>query len=502
MTNDSYSRVKLILQAALELEPVAQAALLDKSCAGDPELRAEVESLLQHDRESAQFLEQPAPESMQAALLLKPGTRLGSYEIIEHIGAGAMGDVYRAHDSRLARDVALKLLPTAFARDPDRLLRFEREARAAGSLNHPNILTVYEFGTENGTPYLVSELLRGETLRQRLDGSAIPCRTALTWAAEMAHGLGAGHAAGIVHRDLKPDNIFIVKGGAVKILDFGLAQLRPAPPCGKDVPFGTPTQPGMVLGSMGYASPEQVRGEPTDHRSDIFSLGVILHEMLTGRRPFAADTWVEEANNVVHQEPPELPADLPGVSSPALLRRILRQCLAKQPDERIDSARALAVLFESLAEPAQPKRVRRGLYRALAIAAVAVMVAGGVLIARSWFHAAPPVEFKRLTFRRGIVSAARFSADGNTIVYSAAWDGDDFGLFSTRLDRSESRALGQPNAMLFALSSQGDLALCLPTGRTQHGLVGSLGGSHSREAVPWYAPKTSPRPTGPRTGGN
>ena len=162
MTNDRYSRVKLILQAALELEPAAQPALLDKSCAGDPELRTEVESLLQHDRESAQFLEQPAPEAIQAALLLKPGTRLGSYQIIEHIGAGAMGDVYRAHDSRLARDVALKLLPIALARDPDRLLRFEREARAAGSLNHPNILTVYDFVTGNGTPYLVSELLSGE----------------------------------------------------------------------------------------------------------------------------------------------------------------------------------------------------------------------------------------------------------------------------------------------------------------------------------------------------
>lgn len=196
--------------------------------------------------------------------------------------------------------------------------------------------------------------------------------------------------------------------------------------------------------------------------------------MLTGRRPFAGETWVEEANNVVHQEPPELPADLPGVSSPALLRRILRQCLAKQPDERIDSARALAVLFESLAEPAEPKRVRSGLYRAIALSAAALMVAGGVFIARSWYQAAPPAEFKRLTFRRGIVSAARFSADGNTIVYSAAWDRDDFGLFSTRLDGNESRALGHSNAMLFSLSSQGDLALCLPTGRTQYGVMGSL----------------------------
>ena len=219
----------------------------------------------------------------------------------------------------------------------------------------------------------------------------------------------------------------------MKILDFGLAQLPPAPLCGKDALLARPTQPGMILGSVGYASPEQVRGEAVDHRSDIFSLGVILHEMLSGRRPFAAETWVEEANNVVQQEPPELPADLPGVSNPALLRRLLRQCLAKQPDERMDSARALAVLFESLAEPAEPRRVWRRLYHLIGITAAAVMVAAGIFIARWWFHAAPPVEFKRLTFRRGIVSAARFSADGNTIVYSAAWDRDDFGLFSTRL---------------------------------------------------------------------
>ena len=329
MNAERYGRVKLILHAALELDPAARAAFLEKSCAGDSELRAEVESLLRHDGQSAGFLDQPAPEALQSAFRLKPGTRLGPYEIVRHIGSGGMGEVYQAHDPRFARDVALKLLPPAFVKDPDRLRRFEREARAAGSLNHPNILAVYDFGNENGMPYLVSELLRGETLRQRVGRSGIAPSTALEWAAQIARGLGAAHTEGIVHRDMKPENIFLAKGGVVKILDFGLAQL-PAVSAAGGAPSGTATQPGMVLGTMGYASPEQVRGEPTDHRSDIFSLGVILHEMLAGRRPFAADTWVEEANNIVSQDAPELPSGLPGVSSPALLRRILRQCLAKQ----------------------------------------------------------------------------------------------------------------------------------------------------------------------------
>jgi eukaryotic-like serine/threonine-protein kinase len=474
MTTERYQQVKLILQAALELDPAAQALLLEEACAGDSGLRAEVESLLRHDDESAGFLEQPAPEALEAALRPKPGDRFGPYEIVQHIGSGGMGEVYRAHDSRFARDVALKLLPSSFIKDPDRLLRFEREARAAGSLNHPNIVTVYDFGRESGTPYLVSELLRGETLRARLDHSAIPCGTVLAWAAQIARGLGAAHVERIVHRDLKPENIFVAKGGVVKILDFGLAQLPRPSTTAKEAPFGTPSQPGMILGTMGYASPEQVRGDPIDHRSDIFSLGVIVYEMLARRRPFAAETWVEEVNNTVRQEPADLPADLPGVSSPALLRRILSRCLAKQPDDRFDSARDLAVLFESLAEQSPPKPERRGRRRALWITAVAAGVAAGALIARSLFQGAPPVEFKRLTFRRGIVSAARFTADGNTIVYSAAWDRDDFGLFSTRLDRPESRPLGHPNAMLFAVSAQGDLALCIPTGRTQHGVVGRV----------------------------
>jgi Tol biopolymer transport system component len=474
VTSERYQQVKLVLQAALELDPAAQSALLDRACAGDPELRTEVESLLRYDSASDAFLERPAAEEVDAAFRPAAGARFGPYEIAERLGSGGMGEVYRARDPRFGRDVALKLLPPAFAHERDRLQQFEREARAAGSLNHPNILTVYDFGSENGAPYLAAELLAGETLRQRMARSAIPCRTAVAWAIQIARALGAAHTAGIVHRDLKPENIFIAKGDIVKILDFGLARLPDTSPAQADLVGGTPSQPCAILGTVGYASPEQLQGGPADHRSDIFGLGVIIYEMLAGRRPFAAETWTGELNNVIREDPPEMEADLSGVSSPAVLRRILNRCIAREPDQRIDSARDLALVFESLAMPAPPGQDRRRIGAAVWMGAAGVAAAALVLVAASWFRSAPSLEFKRLTFRRGIVSAARFTADANTIVYSASWDRDGFGLFSTRLDHAGSRPLGYPNAMLFGISSQGDLALCLPTGRTQHGVVGRL----------------------------
>ena len=474
MSPERYRQIKAVLQAALEIDPARQAAFLESACLDDAELKAEVQSLLDHDVSSAGFLEQPAAQGVEAANHLQPGSRIGPYEIVEHVAAGGMGEVYRARDSRFEREVAIKLLPAAFAHDPDRLLRFEREARAAGSLNHPNVLTIHDFGHQSGVPYLVSELLRGETLRESLEKSDITPKAAVAYAAQIARGLGAAHATGIVHRDLKPENIFMVRGGQAKILDFGLAKLPDlAQGTGGSVP-AHPTEPGMVLGTYGYMSPEQVRGEPAGHRADIFSLGVILYEMLAGKRPFSGETWIEETNAILHREAPDLPPDIAGISDLAGLNRILRRCLAKQPDDRFESARDLAFALESTLEHAGPKPPPNRLRRALLGIAAAAVLATSAFLAVSNFRAAPSAAFQRLTFRRGIVSAARFTADGNTVVYSAAWDLDDFQLYSTRPGSAESYPLGHPNAMLFAVSSLGDLALCIPTGRTQHGVVGRL----------------------------
>ena len=474
MTPERYRQIKAILHAALELDPARQAAFLDSACQDDADLKAEVRSLLDHDASSAGFLEEPAAQGVEAAHHLQPGSRIGPYEIVEHVAAGGMGEVYRARDSRFEREVAIKLLPAAFAHDSDRLSRFGREARAAGSLNHPNVLTIHDFGYESGVPYLVSEFLKGETLRESLEKSDISPKAAVAYAAQIARGLGATHATGIVHRDLKPENIFMVRGGQAKILDFGLAKLPDlAQGTGGSVP-AHPTEPGMVLGTYGYMSPEQVRGEPAGHRADIFSLGVILYEMLTGKRPFSGETWIEETNAILHREAPDLPPDIAGIPDPAALNRILRRCLAKPPDDRFESARDLAFALESTLEHAGPNPAPNRLRRALLGIAAAAVLATGAFLAVSSFRAVPSAAFQRLTFRRGIVSAARFTADGNTVVYSAAWDLDDFQLYSTRPGSAESHPLGHPNAMLFAVSSQGDLALCTPTGRTQHGVIGRL----------------------------
>jgi serine/threonine protein kinase/WD40 repeat protein len=474
MSPERYRRIKPILQAALELDPAGQAAFLESACRGDPELKAEVQSLLDHDGKSAGFLEKPPLAAEEARVRLKPGSRLGPYEIVEPIGAGGMGEVYRASDPRFPREVAIKLLPAAFADDQERLARFEREARAAGSLNHPNILTVHDFARQNGVPYLVSELLRGGTLREHLEHSRMAPAAAVTYAAQIARGLGAAHAIGIVHRDLKPENLFLVRGGLVKILDFGLAKLPDVPATMRAGAAGCVTEPGVVVGTLGYMSPEQIRAEPAGHRSDIFSLGVVLYEMLAGKRPFAGATWVDESNAILRQEAPDLPSDLAGIQDPAALNRIVRRCLAKPAEDRFESARDLAFALESILQQAAPKPAPHRLRNALFGTVAAVLLGIGALLAMYSFRAAPPAAFQRLTFRRGIVSAARFTADGNTIVYSAAWDGDDFRLYATRPDGPESHPLENSNGMLFAVSSQSDLALCVPAGRTQHGMVGRL----------------------------
>src|SRR5271165_5215467 len=278
---------------------------------------------------------------------LPAGTRLGPYEILAPIGAGGMGEVYRARDSRLGREVALKILPAAFASDPDRVRRFEQEGRAAAALNHPNIVVIYDAGSEGSVFYVATELLEGETLRERLAGHALPVRKAVDYAIQIARGLAAAHAKGITHRDLKPENLFLTKDGVVKILDFGLAKSSAAKPAGvrptELVTETIETDPGMVLGTAGYMSPEQVRGQVADARSDLFSLGVVLYEMVSGKRAFTGESGVEVMNAILKQEPPELDAALPPV-----LDRMIRRCLEKKPEERFQSALDLAFALESI----------------------------------------------------------------------------------------------------------------------------------------------------------
>src|SRR5437868_8407156 len=264
---------------------------------------------------------------------LTSGTKLGPYEIQSALGAGGMGEVYRARDTRLQRDVALKILPESFAREGDRLHRFEQEARAVAALNHPNILAIFDTGQQNGSPYLVSELLEGETLRTVLDGGVLPQRKTIEYGVQIAQGLAAAHEKGIVHRDLKPENVFITKDGRVKILDFGLAKLVEPQFAGTaqtDVPtvtFNSPTGSGVVLGTVGYMSPEQVRGEKVDHRADIFSFGCVLYELLAGERPFKHTTAVETLNAILKEDPPELSA-LDHSVNPAL-EKVVRHCMEK-----------------------------------------------------------------------------------------------------------------------------------------------------------------------------
>jgi len=274
-------------------------------------------------------------------MTLSRGSRLGPYEILAPLGAGGMGEVYRARDSRLGRDVALKVIPRESSRDSERIRRFEQEARAAGTLSHPNVCAVYDLGSHEGSPFVVMELLEGETLREILYGGAVPLRKALDYAAQAAEGLAAAHAKGIIHRDLKPENLFVMKDGRVKVLDFGLAKLMggevSAPgPMAERTPPGTMTSPGAILGTTAYLSPEQVRGESVDARTDVFSLGIVLYEMLCGRRPFDGRTSADVMSAILHQEAPALATVRP--DAPPQLAWLVRRCLAKDPDRRVQTS--------------------------------------------------------------------------------------------------------------------------------------------------------------------
>ena len=402
-------------------------------------------------------------------MTLSSGNKVGPYEIESPLGAGGMGEVYRARDPRLGRYVAIKVLPAYLSNDSDRLRRFEQEARATGLLNHPNVLAIYDLGNHNGAPYIVSELLEGETLRARLAGGPLPPRKAIEYGTQVAHGLAAAHEKGIIHRDLKPENLFLTSDGRVKILDFGLAKLVEAERramTGNSATLPSRTVPGIVMGTVGYMSPEQARGLDTDARADIFSFGAILYEMLSGRRAFRGETAADTISAILKEDPPELTTTQRPVS--AALERIVRHCLEKNPGERFQSARDLAFNLEALTSasgitsdihsPAAKKRPW-ALPVLIAFLAVAAIVSAFFLVPVR--RTAAP-EFRQVTFRSGTVYRARFANDGQSILYSAGWEGKPTELFAARSGSTESRSLA-PETSLAAVSSKDQLAVLLKT---------------------------------------
>jgi eukaryotic-like serine/threonine-protein kinase len=405
-----------------------------------------------------------------------------------------MGEVYRAKDPRLKRDVAIKVLPASFSTDAERLRRFEQEAQAAGALNHPNITAVYELGSHDGSPYIVTELLEGETLRLRLAGGALPVRKAADYAIQTAKGLAAAHEKGIVHRDLKPENLFVTNDGRVKILDFGLAKLTQAdgaagPQTNLPTATGGGTEPGVVMGTLGYMSPEQVKGKSADARSDIFSFGAILYEMLSGSRAFHRDTAAETMSAILREEPPDLSATNKNVQPG--LERVVRHCLEKSPEERFHSTHDLAFDLEALsgtsstaiaASPARGVKLRP-LRVAAAALALAAALAAGYFLGKSKGVSAPPT-FKQLTFRKGAIWGARFGSDGKSVLTTAAWDGKPSQIYVSRPESPESAAFGVPDADVAAVSPSGEVAVLLKadfdTAFTRAGTlarVGATGGA-------------------------
>jgi eukaryotic-like serine/threonine-protein kinase len=376
---------------------------------------------------------------------LAAGSRLGPYEIVSPIGAGGMGEVYRARDTRLGREVAIKVIPEELAAHKERLRRFEQEARATAALSHPNILALFDVGVEGEVHYIVEELLEGETLRERLRRERLPVHEAVDCGVQIGRGLAAAHERGIAHRDLKPENVFLTRDERVKVLDFGLAKLRETKPVETEAPTATArTDAGTRLGTVGYMSAEQVRGEIADARSDIFSLGVMLYEMLAGRRAFVGASTVETLNAILTEDPPEVSGI--GTTIPVALDRVVRRCLEKRPQARFQSAHDVALALEAASAPGSglvavpTRRWRPWQEWALRGGIVAAVIAGMgvVFVAGRRFERKSVPSYRQLTFRRGCVSRARFAPDGQTVVYSARWEGKPSEVFTARLDLAEA----------------------------------------------------------------
>src|ERR1039457_3610649 len=439
---------------------------------------------------------------------LTPGTKLGPYEILAPIGAGGMGEVYRAKDTRLGRDVALKILPESFAREPDRLRRFEQEARAVAALNHPNILAVFDIGQQDGSPFLVSELLEGESLRVALEGGALPQRKTIEYGVQIAHGLAAAHDKGIVHRYLKPENILVTRDGLIKILDFGLAKLAQQMGSDELTLTSSHTAAGLVLGTASYMAPEQVRGEAADPRTDIFAFGAVLYEMLSGVRAFRRDTAAETMTAVLKDDPPEL-SDPGRFVSPAL-DRIVRRCLEKNPEQRFQSARDLSFALSALSgtESSTISRgamaARRQISLRLWLSAAVALVA---VAAVTWFLARRPVPTTRMEFAIPVpeemsVSHMALSRDGTMLAFVSPEENSALPMLYVQRIGSSSVTLlpgtqnasypfWSPDNAYIAFFANGKLQKVAVSGGTPQVLASALaarGGSWGSTGVIIYAP--------------
>jgi serine/threonine protein kinase/Tol biopolymer transport system component len=418
------------------------------------------------------------------------GHLIGHYRVLEKIGAGGMGEVFRARDERLGRDVALKLIRPASSDNPDHLRRFEQEARAAAALNHPNIVAIYDVGFEGTTPYIVAELLEGKTLRQRLIEGPIPVRQAAEYALQIAQGLSAAHARNIVHRDLKPENLFLTNDDRVKILDFGVAKLQPSAEDHRSVEIlTTVTKHGAVIGTVAYMSPEQLRGKTIDHRSDIFSFGAILYEMLSARRAFHGETEVDTMTAVLREEPPE--ANLEQSAIPTPYRDIVRHCLEKDPENRFQSAKDLVFALQTVSgsTPIRALAFRRVKTTALPWAVAGLLAVATVILGSAQLLRAPdtPPGYQRLTFEAGTIYSARFAPDGQSIVFGAAWNNKPVQLFTTIGNSLLSRPLEFTDAILLGISRSNELALVL--GGTHSGQLETINGMLANAPLAGGAPR-------------
>ena len=454
--------------------PASDRAFLVAACGGDDALRQEVQSLLGYEEAAGAFLERPALEEEAQSLRHEPAPlliqrQIDEYLVLSLLGEGGMGQVYRAKDQTLGREVAIKVLHRSAAGGIGDLRRFEAEARLASVLNHPNIVTIYGVGEKSDLAYIAMELVHGRTLRELLSGSPLPTKACLDLAAQLADALSVAHARGIIHRDLKPENIMVTPEGRLKVLDFGIAKLQGPREPGTQTGTGIHTEDGRILGTVGYMSPEQAAGKRAVPASDQFSFGTILYEMVTGRQAWKRSTAAETLTAIIREDPPPIASAAPG--TPTALRWIIERCLAKDPEERYgstrDLARDLANFRNHLGElsgadlPAKgagglAPRLQSMRRLVIAIACAAALGAVILLLLSPPIRKPAPTDWTRIGSRRGIVWSGRFAPDGQTILYSAAWDGDTGRIYSTRPGSTETRALDLPPGKLLAISAKSE----------------------------------------------
>ena len=489
MSQPAWQRIEEIFHEASELPPSQRAAFLSRACAGDDQLRHEVETLLANDEGGDNVLEaavnqavEQLPDAESGHLV---GKSIGPFHITELIGKGGMGMVFKAQDTQLNRIVAIKALPLDRHTEPESRRRFVQEAKTTSALNHPNIVTVHTILEEDGTDFLVMEYLPGQTLDRVIPAKGLPVKTALKYAIEIADALAAAHAAGVLHRDVKPSNIMISAEGRVKVLDFGLAKLAPSSTANP-----AETKTGLMFGTASYMSPEQAQGKRADARSDVFAFGAVLYEMVTGRRAFAGEDVITILAAVLHSSPPALRTVAPG--APSELEWIASRCLKKDPERRIqhmvEVKLALQEILDHIESPSDAP-VKPAPRRPWWLAAAGIVLAAAALAAAAWwgsrFFHQQPITFQRLTFRRGDVITARFTP-GGSVVYAAQWDGGPLTLFFAQPGTREARDLGLPPANILSVSPQSEMALLLGSGEPNtYGTLASvpLSGGAPREIL-------------------